>query len=692
MLRFDADTMTLADAVLTYADRPHQVVVRGWAGDRPFAGAHLVNPQIHTSGPTTVLEAAVAHTPLTLRQEWTRTEESLCEQTMLTNAGDVPVMLDHVGIGLAADLERRDDWRLVAIPFRRQLNGASQEFTGRQLRHGVCHNVVYADPTRPEPQLTEQDILRSEAWAWGTGDRGIVVMKYNRQAIELSVVGMAGPPESRCIRFGGVGLSLYGEPSACRRLTPQQRVVFGTTCYRSYEGGLEQAFYHYRDFLDAHGHATPASYDPPLNWNELYDIGWLHNNKEQLAERYTRTALLDEARKARDSGCDLLYLDPGWEVFEGSTRWDESRLGTTQDLVSTLRQQFDLGLGFRTILRCHGDPAEADWPADWLVQRAHGWDQPITAGAPMWELCLCHQPVFDEKVRRIVDIAKHGVRFLMVDEYDWRGPCVHPGHTHAGPTTAADHAEAVYRLCRTLRQQCPGLVIECHDPIWPWHLAVYTPMYYRQGFDDADPWAAYQENWGFEYMWNCLDDLRSGRALSLYDYNLACSIPLYLHITMAADNDACLFFWWAASTVRHLGIGGMTGHPSINPANLPEFDPDRRFAAYRRQVQLYHQLKPYLVRGVFWGLNEDAHLHTLPGRAGGVLILFNRTDETRQVDLRIHADQLGGDDLAVKGAGVDPSWVGDCLGIRAALPPMSPTVVTIGDACCEQRRNKESMA
>jgi hypothetical protein len=25
-------------------------------------------------------------------------------------------------------------------------------------------------------------------------------------------------------------------------------------------------------------------------------------------------------------------------------------------------------------------------------------------------------------------------------------------------------------------------------------------------------------------------------------------------MTMAADNDQCVFFWWIASTVRHLGI------------------------------------------------------------------------------------------------------------------------------------------
>lgn len=87
-----------------------------------------------------------------------------------------------------------------------------------------------------------------------------------------------------------------------------------------------------------------------------------------------------------------------------------------------------------------------------------------------------------------------------------------------------------------LRQHCPDLVIECHDPIWPWNTSLYVPTCFRQGSGEQ---GTYDENWGFEYMWYCIDDLKSGKALALYDYNLACSIPLYLHITMAALELTC---------------------------------------------------------------------------------------------------------------------------------------------------------
>ena len=41
-----------------------------------------------------------------------------------------------------------------------------------------------------------------------------------------------------------------------------------------------------------------------------------------------------------------------------------------------------------------------------------------------------------------------------------------------------------------------------------------------------------------------MDDFSRGRAVSLYYYNLAYSIPLYLHIDLKTDNENALVFWW----------------------------------------------------------------------------------------------------------------------------------------------------
>ena len=635
-----------------FTDHPYQYTLAGTRGGRPF----------HSDS---VAEAAQAGIELT--QTLRQVDGALEEQLTLRNTGAEVLELDKIELGFVASLAR-PGWRLCAIPFRVQLDGSVHDYPVEALAKGEFKNATYSDGTRPEPPLTETGSLRSEAWAWGTGDSGLLIIKYNNDAIEHSV---ARPRDGK-LRFGGAGLSLYGEPSPARRLASGEAFTFGVTRYEAYAGGLTQAFYLYRQFLESRGHDFPADYNPPVNWNELYDVGWFHSNRAELAKHYTRTALMREAGKAQAIGCEMLYLDPGWEITEGFTQWDEERLGPVGEFAKTLREDYGLQLGFRTILRSYA----AHWPTDYMVQHAPGQTPAPVEWAKMqlWEVCLCHRQFWEEKVARIIAIARHGVKFLMVDEMDWRGPCHNPAHGHPVPSTAHDHIHAVMQLCQEVRRQCPDLIIETHDPVWPWWACRYLPTYFKQGFR---PRGSFDENWGFEYMWDCLNDLKSGKALALYYYNLGCNIPLYLHITMAADNDNAVFFWFAASTVRHLGIGGKTGHPTINPANLPAHDPEKRFALYQEQMRLYRQLKPYFVRGTFTGIAEHIHLHTLPGQEGGVINLFNLTDSEKEFEFAVPRSVLGAKrDLTVTGAQAE--WRSDSVLIRHKLPAMTPAVIRIG--------------
>jgi hypothetical protein len=59
------------------------------------------------------------------------------------------------------------------------------------------------------------------------------------------------------------------------------------------------------------------------------------------------------------------------------------------------------------------------------------------------------------------------------------------------------------------------VVTEVHDPVWPWHTCCYVPVYFKQGFGET---GEYDENWGFEIMWNYIDDLKTGKVLSLFYY------------------------------------------------------------------------------------------------------------------------------------------------------------------------------
>ena len=619
-----------------------------------------------------------------------------CQETIqLYNYGTCELHFSTLDFGYLFPLSCQ---KLHALPFTVQQDGKRHIYSAEILREGVWQafvnnkipapeervygNSVYSDPSRTEPALLEDGRLRSEAWFWGCEHGGILAAKYNNKNIEYSIAEPDGE-DHQFLRLGGAGFCLYGEPSQARVLSPGAYFCFGSTFYLPCSG-FTDACCHYRQLLDVHGHALPEDYSPLVHWNELYDIGWFHSDRQKLNENYTRKALLEEAEKAKECGCGALYLDPGWEFAEGTSFFDYHRLGEEKELVQLLREEYNLELSIRCILRTY----IPYWPDELnAIHQKNGIAAAcmlpytiIPSNQLLYEQCLCNSVFFEEKLRRIEKLIEDGASFLMLDEMDWRGPCFNTHHSHAIPSTASEHADAVYELARRIKNKY-GIPVEVHDPIWPWNSSIYTPTYWRQGFGTD---GSYTENWGFEFMWDCIQDLQSGRALCLYYYNLCCNIPLYLHINMSADNDQCLFFWWAASTVRHLGIGGKNCHPSVVPPDKHfHFDPEERFEAYKLCMKQYLEFKAYYQRGIFYGIHEYAHLHVLKTQKGGILDLFNCTDSAQICTAEIPAELLGASHLKTRGA--DALWENEHLIIRAALPPLSHVLVQIGDAAKLER-------
>lgn len=132
----------------------------------------------------------------------------------------------------------------------------------------------------------------------------------------------------------------------------------------------------------------------------------------------------------------------------------------------------------------------------------------------------------------------------------------------------------------------------------------------------------------FELMWNPVEDVRNGRALALYYYNLACNVPVYLHIDLRDDNENCAFFWWFASTCRHLGIGGTHANPNIA-------------AAQREAMKHYRRLEAFYKRGQIYGINEDIYVHVLPEESRMVVNIFNLSDRERRIEGSIPLERLG---------------------------------------------------
>jgi hypothetical protein len=609
------------------------------------------------------------------------------ERITVKNCGENTYEVEDIELGFRKGLcpiggeepskEGLGDFHLVAVPYRIQpewKRGRKHDYSMKEILKGHFQNSDRRDEEIVLGQrIVDQHKLRSEGWACTNERNGLLIIKYNNEMIEYSMIGRNRYKSQECLLFGGAGFALYKEPRLASTLEPGEEATFGLTRYHFFKGEWKMAYYLFRQFMDEKGHGLTEGYDPPVNWNELFDIGWYHSNREKLFKYYTLEGLYYEAQKAKELGCKLLYLDPGWEVCEGTTLWDEERLGKVEDLVKTLKEKYGLQLGYRTIGRVYRD----EFPHEWYIQRSRekaAYSRPTQSDGHtigFWEVCTQCEAWKQEKLKRILAISSKGIKFMMFDEFDWRGPCYNPSHGHPVPSTPEGHMRAVYWLIEELHKCYPDVLVEAHDPVWPWSMR-YLPTYYHQGLTGQ----AYEENWGFEFMWEPLQDLLSGRALCLYYYNLAYNIPLYDHITMEGDNDNCLAFWWYASTIRHLGIGGKKGLRS-------EKENETRYQAYKRAMKAYMKLKEFYVRGKFYGIDELTHVHTLPDKKQAVLNAFNLTDKLVSRTVTFDLEEIGlrsAQTVTVEGA--DWEKEGSKVTLRMDIPAMSPMLVKIKAGVC----------
>jgi hypothetical protein len=238
-------------------------------------------------------------------------------------------------------------------------------------------------------------------------------------------------------------------------------------------------------------------------------------------------------------------------------------------------------------------------------------------------VCLGSEQYRDEAERRLLAHCADGVAYLMLDGNWWNGGCWNPEHGHPIPYTREDHCRANLDLARRIHREYPDVLIEMHDMITGGSITRYTPVYYKYGLPGS-----YDENWGFELMWQPFEDILSGRARALYYYNLACNVPIYLHVDLRDDNEHCLVLWWYASTCRHLGIGGTHENPVIAEA-------------HKRAMQRYRRLGSFYKRGAFYGMSEEIHVHALPDQNAFVVNLFNLSDASRVVTGSISFEEMG---------------------------------------------------
>lgn len=568
-----------------------------------------------------------------------------------------------------------DAFKLVPVPHRRRW--------GQALDH---HMVEYSMPDIIPASWGPRQLpgRGAEGWVWTNGERGLLIAKYNQTRIEFSLFDgefLLAPSKRTdayfqtfdphiiggnnfCARFGGVGL-YNGNPEMAKQIGKEQETAFGVTRFYSLQGGWEDGYRLYKEHLRSRGHVVPKDWNPPVHWNELYNLGWRGGDNAPLQ---TLPQLYDEARIASEIGAESLYFDPVWDVLEGTTIWDEKRLGKLGDFVRKMREDYGLGVSLHLMnhtLALDEDPAIYRRDKDGSVVP---WQLRLYTGA---HICAGSKAWQELKTKRLLALAKEGVVFFMFDFLNYNPPgsggsgrrpetpaCWDPTHGHEVPLTLQGHADGILKVIQNVKREYPHVNIEAHDRI-SGGLQDYHPLYFQHALPHS-----FDSNWGFEYMWDPYVDLLSGKALSLYEYNLAYDIPLYLHIHCGQDNEQMLAFWWYASTCRHLGIGGVK-------------DPDSKlYQALKAAMTTYVELKPFFARGDFHGLDQLAHLHSLPERNQAVINLFNLSGQ--EVSRRVEVDLKRVGLSEVRSVdGVEWERTPEGFAFRATLPALSPKLVGV---------------
>jgi len=641
-----------------YADAGYRYRYRVWEhqGVHPRYVTHSVNPRaeegLEVAVTGTLEDVQIDHT-FFIPDDKPYLDEMITVRNTARKVLDTPCiafgfakMLQPAG---GRVLEGFEDSRVVAVPFRREREGLYVDYSFQDL---LSKQGWFRPWFRPEACVASPE-FGSEGWAWTDGEASLLIAKHNLDGMEFSLLRVEEEDGKPVLRFGGAGV-WHGDPEAATRIAAGGEARFGTTRYTFVQGGWRECYYAFRDFMNDNGHGVPEGFNPPIHWNELYDnpLWWGPDTPETRWKLYTLASMEEEAAKAKELGCEALYLDPGWDTMFSSSIWAAERLLPAEEFVRLMKTRYRLDVALHTPL--------AGWPDHFgrnptYPEKAHKKD---ADGRVRLDLCMASPAYLETKTIRLLELARAGVVFMMFDGDAYMCPCYDASHGHSVPLTREEHCKAILKLAKNIHREYPKVLIELHDAF----SAVYPvmPTYYLHGSPGSP-----DELWAYEYMWDPMWDLLSGRSIALYYYNLAYGYPLYLHIDLRKDDEHALEFWWYASTCRHLGVGGK--HPNL-----------KVWEAHKQAMQQYRRLKPFYTQGVFYGLDETIHVHTLKAQGKAVVNAFNLSDspETKEVTFQLREIGFNPEaEVEVKGASY--SQTASVVTISFSLPAKGTALIEV---------------
>ena len=201
------------------------------------------------------------------------------ERIRLRNSSGSLVALESFQIGFQRPIADRSGKvrlelagdRVTAVPLRHRADAS------RVLQYSLAELI--AEPGheyRPAESWRRKKVVPAphrvaEGWAWTHEGATLGVFSFSQELMRFSVIAAEKGPEGVSLRFGGAGM-VSGEPAALARIAPGQTVDLGLTRYQSVRGGFVPAAYAFRALLDEQGCRFPEGYNPPVHWEQLYDM------------------------------------------------------------------------------------------------------------------------------------------------------------------------------------------------------------------------------------------------------------------------------------------------------------------------------------------------------------------------------------------------------------------------------------
>jgi len=228
---------------------------------------------------------------------------------------------------------------LIAVPFRHCADDPPGHFNDFSINDvitapgyeiSIDESLQYQ--RRPSPYR------HSEGWSWKHGDCCLGIFSFNQDNMNFSLISKQSTSQGAMINFGGFGMYM-NEPADLTRIEPGMSVNLGLVRYQSTKGDYYDTLYAFRHMLDEKGCHFPDGFNPPVHWNQLYNMSGAWDDRQN---KYTKAIVEQEAAKAKDYSCESLYLDPGWDTLFGSFLWGENWLGPRKTFIHDIKAKYGL--------------------------------------------------------------------------------------------------------------------------------------------------------------------------------------------------------------------------------------------------------------------------------------------------------------------------------------------------------------